>query len=183
MRQISTVGGLGDLVRPGLGLLPGDQVTRYGADVSVFALSLYGDQSKTVLGVADRLSGMGYFASITKIDPGHVYTNFHVTVGKANNAPFSVNDAKAAITAAVGLQSMSLSSIVDTLSDVVTFAAEAIPTATSDKGRSQTNDFFKNPPGFFGYQIPSWVYWTAGGLIGLYVLGEVTTLARVIKGK
>lgn len=127
-----------------LGLLGGDQVTRYGADVSVFTPSIFADVSKPILALADNLKASGFLANISSIQPGHVYSNFHVILSKQGNAVFSLNDAMVALKLATAAQSLSIMSIVDAYKDIVVFAAEIPGTAASDKGKQQTKDTVKN---------------------------------------
>jgi hypothetical protein len=135
-----TEAGFEGLFGSGMGLLGGDQVTRYGADVSILSLSVFSDASPNILGLADKLSALGFLASISKISRGYVYTSFHIVLSKPGLKPFAINDAKAALAAGVAQQSLSLSQITDALADTVVFAAQAIPTAVSAKGQQQTQD-------------------------------------------
>jgi hypothetical protein len=152
VENMSAFSGLG-----GLGLLGGDLVTRYGADVSILSLSLFADASAKILGLADKLASLGFLASISKINRGYIYTSFHVTLSKVGLKPFSENDAKAALAAAIAQQGLSLSQITGIAGEALRFAAEAPGTAFSEKGQQQTSDFFRaagsGAAGFFGNPV------------------------------
>ena len=125
---------------PKLGFLPGEQVTRYGADVSAWTPSVTLDAiSRTILSMFTALEKQGFIAKFSNIDPGRTYSNFRVTLIKAGLKPFSINDARAAIGSVVA-GTYSVRSLVDAASEIILFVAEAVPTAVSEKGRQQTAD-------------------------------------------
>lgn len=184
--KFANVSGFGGL--DGFGLLGGDQVTRYGADLTFLTLSLYGDASTQILAMADMMAKDGWLASFSQISPGHLYSTAHVVVSKNGNAAFAVNDAKAELAAAAVAESLNLMQVADFDADAVVFAGQAIGTALPGSGLPGSDTYHAgatSPPTCSLLDplacIPSWAKWVAGGAVALYAVAQVATIAKAVR--
>lgn len=181
-------------VRAGsLGLLPGDQVVAYSANVTIGNPSIFKDASSAILALSDRFGTLGYNARISNLDVGYLTASFKVYLSKPGKKPFSAGDAKAAIYAATIAQSFNVKTIAENAFEVVKFQAEILPTAASEKGRQQTAAAFQAgvdktkeavDAGFgkLWESIPTSVKIIGGAALGLYVLTQAATISRVFRG-